>query len=139
MNYAQQIKHPNWQKKRLEVMELHDFKCQSCGNKDETLNVHHPFYNRGAMIWEYETNELQCLCQPCHKNIHSIDESIKKSLACLSPQDKIRVLGLSDALNGLDLQLRNYNYLRGYMGGFPGDTMTFFSMMLEKYGEWPRS
>lgn len=81
MNYAKQIKHPMWQKKRLEVLELHGFQCQTCGTKDEELHVHHPFYKRAAMIWEYEKEELECLCHVCHKNAHAIDEKIKRVLA----------------------------------------------------------
>jgi len=77
MNYAQQIKHPNWQKKRLEVLEASNFECENCGAKEEELHVHHPFYKRGAMIWQYENHELKCLCHKCHKDAHAIDEQIK--------------------------------------------------------------
>jgi hypothetical protein len=81
MNYAQQIKHPLWQKKRLEVLEANGYKCVKCEAEDEQLHVHHPFYKRGAMIWEYEKEELKCLCFQCHKEEHAIDEEIKRALA----------------------------------------------------------
>jgi hypothetical protein len=99
MNYAQQIKHPMWQKKRLEVLELRGFQCQECGVKDEELHVHHPFYRRGAMIWEYEKEELECLCHKCHKNAHELDEQIKKALSTckLKPLVLAYVTGLNDA------------------------------------------
>jgi hypothetical protein len=80
MNYYTQMQHPLWQKKRLEVMETHDFKCQTCGSEEDQLNVHHPVYKRGAMIWEYKTHELECLCEKCHKEAHIMDAWIKQEL-----------------------------------------------------------
>jgi len=78
MTYAQQIKHPMWQKKRLEVLEYQGFECQNCGTTKDQLHVHHPFYRRGAMIWEYERHELQTLCNKCHKDAHALDEKIRQ-------------------------------------------------------------
>lgn len=97
MTYQQQIKHPNWQKKRLEVLEANGFKCENCGDKDEQLHVHHPLYRRGAMIWEYTVEELECLCARCHKDAHAIDEKLKKALAICS--DKGRVLAYINSMN----------------------------------------
>jgi hypothetical protein len=97
MNYAQQIKHPLWQKKRLEVLELHNFQCQTCRAKNEELHVHHPYYKRGAMIWDYEKTELECLCFRCHKEAHLIDEEIKKALAVC--RDKRTILAAILKLN----------------------------------------
>lgn len=81
MKYHEQLKHPLWQKKRLEVMESNKFECENCGSKEEQLNIHHPFYKRGAMIWQYEVVELMCLCHKCHKNEHAKDEEVKKLMA----------------------------------------------------------
>lgn len=97
MTYFQQIKHPNWQRKRLEVLEENNFECINCGAKDQELHVHHPYYRKGAMVWEYESSELQCLCHKCHKDAHELDERIKKALALC--RDKERVLGYISAMN----------------------------------------
>jgi len=48
-------KHPLWQKKRLEIMQLAGFKCERCRSSDDTLNVHHAYYERGKKPWEYPT------------------------------------------------------------------------------------
>jgi hypothetical protein len=93
MKYHEQIKHPLWQKKRLEVLEANNFTCQECGGTETTLNVHHPFYKRGAMIWDYEINELKCLCEPCHKEEHELDEKLKQSCVLLTKRDKWKTLG----------------------------------------------
>lgn len=100
MKYHEQIKHPLWQRKRLEVLELNGFKCQDCGAKEEELHVHHPFYKRGAMIWDYETNDLRCLCHKCHKEIHVIDEQIKTRLSDYTYEEKLRVLGYIEGASG---------------------------------------
>lgn len=73
-------KHPNWQKKRLEVMSLSHFQCDNCGDADTTLNVHHKFYISGRDPWEYENHELQCLCEPCHQSIHAMGERLNSTI-----------------------------------------------------------
>ena len=70
MTYAEQLKHPNWQRKRLEVLGAADFKCSCCGDSNSMLNVHHKQYIKGRKAWEYEVNELQALCDSCHRKEH---------------------------------------------------------------------
>ena len=72
MTYAEQLKHPNWQKKRLEVMSGADFKCQKCKSGDNTLNVHHKKYIRGRKAWQYRIEDFECLCEGCHKFTHEL-------------------------------------------------------------------
>jgi hypothetical protein len=122
MTYAQQIKDPRWQKKRLEVLELQGFKCQECDATDQELHVHHPFYKRGAMIWEYDTGEeLMCLCQKCHKNAHAIDEELKKSLSILSYNHKLRILGYVDGFQRPPRVGSQESYMDGYADNVRGD------------------
>jgi 5-methylcytosine-specific restriction endonuclease McrA len=70
MNYADKLKDPRWQRKRLEVMERAGWKCQLCDEKDHELHVHHPRYIRGRELWEYDN--LICLCSKCHDRHHGI-------------------------------------------------------------------
>jgi hypothetical protein len=70
MNYQEQIKSPAWQKKRLEILNLHNFKCEKCGATEKTLHVHHARYITGRKIWEYDNDVLMCLCADCHKEEH---------------------------------------------------------------------
>lgn len=95
MKYHDQMKHPLWQKKRLEVLNLHRFKCQNCKSEDDTLHVHHPFYKRGAMIWEYAKEELMCLCDRCHKEEHLIDEQLKYHVSLMQNRDKKLIIGFA--------------------------------------------
>lgn len=70
MAYADDLKHPKWQKKRLEIMQRDNFTCQMCGAKDKPLHVHHLVYKKGQKPWEYEDNSLITLCEECHCEEH---------------------------------------------------------------------
>lgn len=74
MTYAEKLKDPRWQKKRLEIMQLADFACEMCDDKDSTLHVHHRYYVKGRLPWQYPNFALQCLCSGCHNGEHPIDE-----------------------------------------------------------------
>lgn len=65
--YADKLKDPRWQRKRLEVMENASWECLNCGSKDSELQVHHPAYLKGKEPWEYDESQLECLCKDCHK------------------------------------------------------------------------
>lgn len=66
LSHKEQIKHPNWQRKRLKILERDGFKCMVCGNKEKILNVHHNTYNKDY-IWSVPDNYLITLCEDCHE------------------------------------------------------------------------
>lgn len=133
MKYHDQLKHPLWQKKRLEVMEYYKFTCEECGAKEDTLNVHHPFYKRGAMIWDYEVDELNCLCEKCHKETHAIDEKLRHALSFHDNAIKTRILGY---LDGITIPMRETHskdeyYVAGYIDAYRNND-TFLLNVLSK-------
>jgi 5-methylcytosine-specific restriction endonuclease McrA len=69
-DYAQQLLHPNWQRKRLEVLQDAEFHCERCGDGESTLHVHHKHYVKGRKAWEYTRHELSALCETCHQAEH---------------------------------------------------------------------
>jgi len=73
MNYQDQLKHPNWQKKRLQILKRDKFTCKLCKDKETTLNVHHIRYSDG-MAWEIENEYLITLCKHCHAEIEDIKD-----------------------------------------------------------------
>jgi len=79
-SYAELLRHPKWQKMRLEILEDADFACQSCGDKNETLHVHHLYYLRDRSPWEYPPESLRCLCKTCHEYYTELNEQIKIKL-----------------------------------------------------------
>lgn len=82
-SYYEKLKDPRWQKKRLEVMELNNFECSECGDRKNTLNIHHPAYKKGADPWCYEADELMCVCEQCHKACHSENDVLTSLLFTL--------------------------------------------------------
>lgn len=65
--YYELLRHPFWQRKRLEILSRAHFKCEECGAKEKTLEVHHTYYERGLKPWEYPDTSLHCLCSDCHR------------------------------------------------------------------------
>lgn len=96
MTYAEQLKHPMWQKRRLEIMTASNFECSSCGDKDKTLNVHHWYYVKGKKIWDYPDTALACLCEDCHQQEHILDVIMQRVIGMSS--NRHRILGYALAL-----------------------------------------
>lgn len=65
-SYAEKLKDPRWQKKRLEILSRDEWMCQKCQDKDSTLHVHHRYYEKGSDPWDYEDHALVTLCGDCH-------------------------------------------------------------------------
>lgn len=65
--YYEKLLDPRWQKKRLEILSRDNFTCERCGATDQTLHVHHGYYERGLDPWEYDPKTLHCLCDGCHE------------------------------------------------------------------------
>ncbi|MBU2559229.1 MAG: hypothetical protein KJ578_15740 [Bacteroidetes bacterium] len=91
--YFELLQDPRWQKMRLEVMQKADFACEDCGNEEETLNVHHTYYQKGKAPWEYPKESLKVYCKSCHQKHQDIDKEIKKRVGDLSLYDKQNILG----------------------------------------------
>lgn len=81
MSYSDQLKHPNWQRRRLERLEAAEWMCEHCEAKDATLHVHHKQYFKGRMAWEYSNTELAVLCERCHQEEHGHGDLLKRVLA----------------------------------------------------------
>lgn len=64
--YGKKLKHPLWQKKRLEIFQRDKFTCCYCGSTDETLHVHHKEYFFGNDVWDYPDDNFLTLCEHCH-------------------------------------------------------------------------
>ena len=91
MTYAQQLKHPQWQRRRLEMLTDANFECTDCGDKDTMLHVHHKQYFKGRMAWEYSDEELAVLCEECHAHHHKSETALKR---IISAENTTAVLGL---------------------------------------------
>jgi hypothetical protein len=83
-SYFEKLKDPRWQKKRLEALERSSWSCESCGDSENTLHVHHKQYFKGREPWEYEVGQLAVLCENCHKFQHDDDGNEDKLLLAIS-------------------------------------------------------
>ena len=70
MTYSEKLRDPRWQRKRLEIMQRDEFACRACGNKENTLNVHHLEYSGNP--WDAENDSLVTLCQNCHADAETV-------------------------------------------------------------------
>jgi len=74
-SYAEKLKDPRWQKKRIEILERDKWVCQNCGDDSTTLHVttlhvHHTCYKAHINPWDYKEELLITLCENCHKKEH---------------------------------------------------------------------
>jgi len=96
--YAEKLKDPRWQRKRLEIMSRDKFTCQDCDSTTETLHVHHRYYISKREPWDYPSFAYITNCEDCH-NIHhkniehgKPEENIEQwedamDMMCLTPLD----------------------------------------------------
>jgi hypothetical protein len=80
------LRDPRWQQVRLRVMERDGWECLRCGDKGNTLNVHHNYYEKGRQPWEYPHDTLSTLCQDCHAAYHRTLSKVKRRLGRLNEQ-----------------------------------------------------
>lgn len=117
-DFFEQYKRPEWQRKRLEVMEAAGFRCQECDTGEATLNVHHKLYVRGRKPWEYTTDELECLCEPCHKKNHERRDELKQLVGKMPSHLVDQILGYARAVHVYDIgdgviEVRSYEQAIG--------------------------
>jgi hypothetical protein len=83
--YSDKLRDPRWQRKRLEVLQQHGFKCDMCGCKDDELHVHHINYHKGADPWEYQDNEFKVFCKLHHEIVEDTIRVARHAISCGLP------------------------------------------------------
>ena len=66
MKYADKLRDPRWQKKRLEIFERDGWYCVYCMYNTSMLSVHHIFYNKKDP-WDHDNDAMVTVCEECHK------------------------------------------------------------------------
>ena len=90
--YAELLKKPQWQKRRLQMLEKAGWKCVECGAEEQQLHVHHRRYIAGATPWEYEDKDLVVLCEACHEKAHGIEAERTRPGVRRSPPSTAKTL-----------------------------------------------
>jgi len=71
MTYAEKLKDPRWQRKRLKILQRDNWSCQYCGSDKHTLHVHHFMYINNP--WDAPDDKLITFCEDCHYIHEKID------------------------------------------------------------------
>ena len=66
ITYAEKLKDPRWQKKRLEIFQRDKFRCMECFSDEKSLQVHHIAY-KGKEPWDTPNKLLITYCYECHQ------------------------------------------------------------------------
>jgi hypothetical protein len=90
--------HPEWQRKRLRIMERDGFRCKSCDDKTTQLHVHHLYYVGGRRIWDYPDLSLTTLCKPCHEGVRGKRCDWESIFAILDEDDILTLIVTLQAL-----------------------------------------
>jgi hypothetical protein len=88
--YQEKLKDPRWQKKRLEILQKDSWACVACGGTDQTLHVHHLWYEDHLDPWEYPGNCFITLCERCHELVPS-GFNLTRIQTQLSTCDKVAI------------------------------------------------
>lgn len=134
-NYSEQIKSPKWQKKRLEVLNLRGFKCEECGDEEQQLHIHHRFYIKNRMAWEYDNDVFQVLCSDCHEMAHNE----KKNGFSLSFEEKMLIECLRKVLVLNDTNIKYlHNIMNEYLKKHPKSEFLKYLFYTTTSGDFER-
>jgi 5-methylcytosine-specific restriction endonuclease McrA len=104
VTYAEKLRDPRWQRRRLEIMNRDGFKCAECHNTRRTLNVHHKWYDRGVSPWAHSDECLVTLCEECHKTRTLVDDDARKVMGQLTRAELLNLMEKADqARNAVDV------------------------------------
>lgn len=98
--YSELLKHPLWQRKRLEILQRSNFRCETCDAGEKTLHVHHTYYEKGLRPWEYPDDSYRCLCEDCHEQAQDVMTLLHRAIGKLSGPETEELLGYAMGLEG---------------------------------------
>ena len=84
--YQRLLRNPLWQKRRLDVLNAANWRCQDagCSNSEVPLEIHHCYYLYGKKPWDYPSDAFLALCEQCHEKRQQLERDIKlQLLKCL--------------------------------------------------------
>lgn len=127
--YQQQLRSPQWQKRRLAELNRTSFKCECCGAADHELQVHHLKYTSDHPA-SVPDGWLEVLCDDCHGWRESWNAVFGRTM-----QSTAMLRALVD--NGLSALIANTHRWQRYDGGesIVGDLVT--NVLRTLLGEFP--
>lgn len=109
MDYKKQLKTKQWKDKRAIIKKRDKNQCTKCKSK-KCLQVHHLYYTKGKMAWEYPDEALVTLCEVCHKLEHGITDDTfyntnSKLFTILTQLSSFELLLFSKIINNKEFTL----------------------------------
>lgn len=92
--YMERLRDPRWQRNRLAILERAEWRCEGCGTREVNLQIHHGYYERGLMPWEYPAEALYCLCDDCHERAESMKAEAYRELGLIAPWHQAHAVAL---------------------------------------------
>jgi len=105
--YLELLRHPFWQKRRLEVFQRDNFTCQKCTDTLSNLQVHHLYYKFDILPWDYPDDALLTLCDLCHAKAEFIKYLHRFVGIYLKMVDKFNVADVSEIIEIVTRRLEN--------------------------------
>ena len=99
--YMELLRDPRWQRNRLAVLERAEWRCEGCGTREVNLQIHHGFYERGRLPWEYPAEALYCLCDGCHERAEGVKAEAQRELGLIPPWHQTHAITLLRELQRL--------------------------------------
>jgi len=100
--YAQKLLDPRWQRLRLEILNRDGFACTYCGDKTNTLHVHHTYYEFGKDPWDYPTESLVTFCEGCHSLAEQTRAELRQLIPLFSLSAQLSLRGILDNLVNIE-------------------------------------
>jgi len=97
VSYAEKLRDPRWQKKRLRIFERDEFRCRDCKADNRPLHVHHCFYAAGDP-WDTDDEFLITVCEDCHADRQVSESRARLALARLFACTSFAANAVAEAL-----------------------------------------
>lgn len=87
-----------WEEKRQEIIAASFGECANCGAREDSLSVHHRYYETGKAAWDYPNESLIALCKSCHGKADELRRKLCRAIGLLTDADSMQALGYMHAL-----------------------------------------
>jgi hypothetical protein len=91
--YQKGINSQEWANRKREWLRRNGAWCRSCKRKGLVLHVHHINYEPGRDVCDYGDDELTCLCEECHRDMHAIIRAFRHAIGNCAIMDLKLLMG----------------------------------------------
>lgn len=91
--YLNKLNWREWQMKKTEILLRDNFTCTHCQSQEDCANfqVHHGYYHKDKDPWDYPSESLHTLCDPCHDLVKKVQAELKELMGVLTVEELIKL------------------------------------------------